>query len=61
MSVNFADMVATLGETTGLVALKNMHHRMIQDPVGQEILQLVQIYTFCKKYKYKLVYQFYIN
>ncbi|KAL9989547.1 hypothetical protein ACROYT_G004109 [Oculina patagonica] len=34
-----ADMVATLGETTGLVALKNMHQRMIQDPVGQEILQ----------------------
>lgn len=36
---NIVDMVATVGETTGLVALKNMHHRMMQDPVGQEILQ----------------------
>jgi len=36
---NIADMVATVGETTGLLALKNMQHRMIQDPVGQEILQ----------------------
>lgn len=37
--LNIADMVATLGETTGLLALKNMHQRMMQDPVGQEILQ----------------------
>lgn len=36
---NIVDMVATVGETTGLVALKNMYHRMMQDPVGQEILQ----------------------
>ncbi|KAM7441046.1 Ubiquinone biosynthesis protein [Porites harrisoni] len=34
-----ADMVATLGETTGLLALKKMHHRMGQDPVGQQILE----------------------
>ena len=36
---NIPDMVATVGETTGLPVLKNMHHRMMQDPVGQEILQ----------------------
>jgi len=36
---NIADMVATVGETTGLLALKNMHRRMTQDPIGQEILQ----------------------
>lgn len=34
-----ADMVATLGETTGFLALKNMHKKMQADPVGQEILQ----------------------
>lgn len=33
------DMVATLGETTGLLALKKMHHKMSEDPVGQNILQ----------------------
>ncbi|KAJ7378116.1 Ubiquinone biosynthesis protein [Desmophyllum pertusum] len=34
-----SDMIATLGETTGRLALKNMHRRMMQDPVGQQILQ----------------------
>lgn len=32
-------MVATLGETTGLLALKRMHQRMAEDPVGQQILK----------------------
>lgn len=34
-----ADMVATLGETTGFLALMNMHKKMQADSVGQEILQ----------------------
>lgn len=34
-----ADMVATLGETTGFLALMNMHKKMQADAVGQEILQ----------------------
>lgn len=34
-----ADMVATLGETTGFLALKNMHKKMQADPIGQQILQ----------------------
>ena len=39
MFVDVTDMIATLGETTGHLALKNMHRRMMQDPVGQQILQ----------------------
>ncbi|KAG5180754.1 ubiquinone biosynthesis protein Coq4 [Tribonema minus] len=34
-----ADMVAALGETTGHRALKQMHHRMLQDPDGIELLR----------------------
>ncbi|KAK2567136.1 Ubiquinone biosynthesis protein COQ4-like protein [Acropora cervicornis] len=34
-----ADMVATLGETTGLFALRRMQKRMTEDPVGQHILE----------------------
>ena len=39
MFVNVVDMVATLGETTGFLALKNMHQKIQEDPIGQEILQ----------------------
>ncbi|XP_068727744.1 ubiquinone biosynthesis protein COQ4 homolog, mitochondrial-like [Montipora capricornis] len=34
-----ADMIATLGETTGLFALRRMYKRMTVDPVGQQILK----------------------
>ncbi|KAK3747964.1 hypothetical protein QZH41_019440 [Actinostola sp. cb2023] len=34
------DMIAALGETTGYPALKWMHSKMVNDPVGQEILRL---------------------
>eukprot|EP01102_Stenamoeba_stenopodia_P005841 TRINITY_DN16557_c0_g1_i1.p1 TRINITY_DN16557_c0_g1~~TRINITY_DN16557_c0_g1_i1.p1 ORF type:complete len:300 (-),score=37.79 TRINITY_DN16557_c0_g1_i1:16-915(-) len=33
-----ADMVAALGETTGDIALRNMHARMKRDEVGRQIL-----------------------
>jgi ubiquinone biosynthesis protein Coq4 len=34
-----ADMIATLGETTGPSALRALHARMAAHPVGREILQ----------------------
>lgn len=34
-----ADMVATLGETTGHWALRSLHARMAADPTGRLILQ----------------------
>jgi ubiquinone biosynthesis protein COQ4 len=34
------DMVAVLGETTGYLALRRMHRRMQQNPIGREILAL---------------------
>ncbi|XP_031551978.1 ubiquinone biosynthesis protein COQ4 homolog, mitochondrial-like isoform X3 [Actinia tenebrosa] len=34
------DMIAALGETTGYPALKWMHSRMLNDPVGSEILRV---------------------
>ena len=34
-----ADAVAAVGELTGTVALRNLHNRMEQDPVGRRILQ----------------------
>ncbi|KAJ8300999.1 hypothetical protein KUTeg_022518, partial [Tegillarca granosa] len=33
------DMIATLGETTGYYALKNIQKKMLQDPVGRQILE----------------------
>ncbi|XP_067131787.1 ubiquinone biosynthesis protein COQ4 homolog, mitochondrial [Centruroides vittatus] len=33
------DMVAVLGETTGYLALKNIHNKMLKDPEGQAILR----------------------
>jgi ubiquinone biosynthesis protein COQ4 len=33
------DMVAALGETTGLGALKRMRNEMLQDPIGRRILR----------------------
>lgn len=33
------DMIATLGETTGLFSLRRMQKRMTEDPVGQQILE----------------------
>ncbi|CAI6348415.1 unnamed protein product [Macrosiphum euphorbiae] len=35
-----ADMIATMGETTGTSALKYMRDKMINNPEGNEILQL---------------------
>jgi len=35
-----ADMIATLGETTGICALKYMRDKMMNNPEGNEILQL---------------------
>lgn len=43
MFVDIVDMVATLGETTGFLALMNMHKKMQADAVGQEILQWVKM------------------
>jgi ubiquinone biosynthesis protein Coq4 len=34
-----ADAVAALGEVTGLVTLRKIHNRMMQDPTGRRILQ----------------------
>jgi len=41
-------MVATLGETTGYLALIRLQQKMLADPVGAEILrsESVQSHTF---------------
>lgn len=39
-----ADMVATLGETTGMWALRSLHTRMAEHPVGRLILQTKPAY-----------------
>lgn len=41
-------MVATLGETTGYYALRQMHERMRNDPVGQRILAWVSAVLLCR-------------
>lgn len=38
-------MIATLGETTGIQALRYMRDKMMNDPEGNEILQLSIQYT----------------
>ena len=43
LSYFFVDMIAVLGETTGYFALRQMHRKMISDPVGQQILWLVYL------------------
>ena len=39
------DMIATMGEVTGGLALLHMRRKMIADKVGSEILQYVKRYT----------------
>ena len=40
MSVMFiADMIATLGDVTAEQALRKIKQQMMEDPVGQQILQ----------------------
>ncbi|XP_031551971.1 ubiquinone biosynthesis protein COQ4 homolog, mitochondrial-like isoform X2 [Actinia tenebrosa] len=41
------DMIAALGETTGYPALKWMHSRMLNDPVGSEILSVTEKLAKC--------------
>lgn len=47
------DMIATLGETTGTHALKNIRDKMMNSPEGSEILQYN---THMKKKKTKIVH-----
>ena len=35
----FPDMIATLGETTGHFALKRIKQKMLEDPVGRQIIK----------------------
>lgn len=37
------DMIALLGDTTGYFALKRLHGKMLQDPVGKKILEVKPI------------------
>lgn len=46
MLCSCADMIATLGETTGYYALRKLHRQMISDPVGQQILRYVPGYHY---------------
>lgn len=41
-------MIATLGETTGIQALKNIRDKMTNNPEGNEILQYgIHFLLFC--------------
>lgn len=64
----FADMIATMGEVTGQYALKYMHQKMINDPVGRLILEWVLYDTiqYEKSYTYfveslETILQFYLQ